>query len=1023
MVEGTSGSAEGRLVLLGTPHAEVDGQVITISHRKPLALLAYLGVTRRVHSREALATLLWPEADTSRAYAYLRNALWQISRTPLAPWLTVEQESIALADETWVDVHQMEAHLTAVRAHAHPPESVCGDCVTRLSEIVSLYHGDFMAGFSLGDSPDFEEWQFFQAEHLRHDTMQVLEMLTRHHSRHGEFDAALTAARRWVELDALHEPAQRALMTLYAQAGQRAAALHQYDGLLRNLRAARLEPSPETVSLYRRIRAGEIREEKPQVVSEAVPAAVPAPARRALPAQTTTFVGREAELAELYELLTLPECRLITLTGPGGIGKTRLALQAASEQTAAFADGIVFIPFVSVTGADAIIASIAEALGAQFYPQSSISPREQLLAYLSDKQLLLVPDNLEHLLDHVELWADILDRAPRIKLLATSRERLNTRGEWVVELQGLSLPHDDDDAQLSDAAILFIETAQRISAAFTPDSGEVQAISRICRLVEGIPLGIELAAAWTKTLSCAEIADEVAASLDFLTLALRDLPERHQSLRAVFARSWGLLSEADRRTFRALAVFHGGFTREAARAVTGADPSAPSNLIDKSLLRRTTEGRYEMLEVLRQYAEEQLHAVAGEVELVRDRHASHYLDLLVRCGEAIKGNPPPRSALASERHVDQAEALDMLQRDFANVQIAWRWTGERGRAADIGDAAIGLALFCEIRGRFREGAALFREALTALQAGADASQPRLSALLLAIQGQFLCRFGHIAEGCVLLEEAHAILSAGPQDAWCALGLVLSAYIGMALPHEERRRRLEAGLRIFTDLDDGWGIALTQETLGEYLSHVGESATAEPLLRESVARRRIVGDLWGTAMSLHALGVNAIHLAKPQEAAQHLMESLALREQIGDLRGVANLRTVLGNWLAYRGELEEAQQHFRESITGFHEVGDEGAVVQALTFIGGIARSRGELGEAKSTLLAALERQRALGPEKRMVAILRELGRVSLDAGETAQARGYYEECRLLLRRFDDADGLAALEDDLARLQQQEAAGE
>jgi tetratricopeptide (TPR) repeat protein len=177
------------------------------------------------------------------------------------------------------------------------------------------------------------------------------------------------------------------------------------------------------------------------------------------------------------------------------------------------------------------------------------------------------------------------------------------------------------------------------------------------------------------------------------------------------------------------------------------------------------------------------------------------------------------------------------------------------------------------------------------------------------------------------------------------------------------------------------------------------------------------------MSLHALGVNAIHLAKPQEAAQHLMESLALREQIGDLRGVANLRTVLGNWLAYRGELEEAQQHFRESITGFHEVGDEGAVVQALTFIGGIARSRGELGEAKSTLLAALERQRALGPEKRMVAILRELGRVSLDAGETAQARGYYEECRLLLRRFDDADGLAALEDDLARLQQQEAAGE
>lgn len=1022
MVGQTSSPPESRLFLLGTPHAEVGGQALAIAHRKPLALLAYLAVTQRIQSREVLAALLWPEHETSRAYAYLRNALWQLGQTALAGWIFLEQDAVSLADGVWVDACEFERTLNTVRAHTHPPEALCADCVAHLSDAVAIYQGDFMAGFGLPDSPDFEEWQFFQTEHLRQAIAGALERLTRYHGARGNIELALASARRWSALDPLNEPAQRALMTLYAKAGQRAAAVHQYDALLRNLRSSRLEPAPETVNTYKRIRAGEIEDVTSCVASDVLVAPAAHSPRHNLPVQATAFVGREAELAEIYELLTLPECRLVTLTGPGGIGKTRLALQAAQEQMRGFPDGVVCVRLAAVSDLDSLVAAIVEALGTSLYPQSNLSSSEQLLIYLEARKILLVLDNFEHLLDHSALVVDMLARAPSIKLLITSRERLNVRGEWVVDISGLDrVARDSEKPATSDAVALFLDTAQRIAPSFAPDEGELRAIVRLCDLVEGMPLGIELAAAWTKMLSCSEIADEIETSLDFLTVTLRDLPERHQSLRAVFARSWGLLSVEERRYFRALSVFRSGCTREAAQAVAGARLPTLVALMDKSLVYRRVEespgagpagdSRYGVLEVLRQYAEEQLQAAPGEAEAVRTRHAAYYLGLVHRVEALMKA--PARAAPPLEQRL----ALDILQAEFDNIRWAWEWAISAGMIDDIAHATLGLALFFEMRSRFREGEALFQKAADTLLGHADAKQPALLAMLRAIQGEFLCRFGHVTEGCAIMEQVRPLLASAPDPAGLALLNVVSSYIGVGLNIETRRQRLEESLHLYGALDDSWGVALAQEALGEFLASIGGLEEGERLLIESLSYRRSVGDDWGAAMSLHALaGVSAAQ-GRGVEVVDRLRESIALREQVGDIRGVANANLFLAQWMMHRGDTTAALAFHTQSLRGHQEIGDLNSVAGILTMMGNIHEDLGNLRQAHAHWLSALEHRRLLRQDPERAAVLHRLGRAEMGLRALSKARDHLSESLAAFEKLGDTANAAAVRHDLDRLRE------
>jgi len=595
------------LLLLGPPRIECDGEPVEIRRRKAIALIVYLAVTGQSHSRDALATLLWPEYDQSRARAGLRRVLAALKEALGEGWLHVDREAVELNPdaEVWLDVSEFQDWLAECRTHGHPQEEVCPACLPLLAEAAALYRDHFLVGFTLRDSPDFDEWQFFQTEGLRDELASALERLTHAHSAQGEFEQAIAYARRWLALDPLHEPAHRHLMHLYAWSGQRAAALRQYGECERVLKEELdVPPEEETTQVYQTIK--ENRHLPPPVDRFAKkPVSPQEPARKHnLPVHLTPFVGREVALAEIRDRLQDPACRLLTLVGPGGSGKTRLALEAAAAQVDHFAHGVFFVSLAPLDSAEAIVPTVAGALGFSFY--EGVEPRQQLLDYLRQKCMLLIMDNFEHLLacterrpepcgepveplvegprrrDGVGLVTDLLKTAPQVKILVTSRARLNVQGEHLFPVAGMSFPDEEtakdaalrrvhpepgrraqDVAQYS-AVKLFLTSARQAQPGFKLTADNVTDVARICRLVQGMPLGILLAAAWVRMLTPAEIATAIGQSFDFLETDLRDVPERQRSMRAIFDHSWRLLTEREQKVFQALSVFRGGFTHQAA---------------------------------------------------------------------------------------------------------------------------------------------------------------------------------------------------------------------------------------------------------------------------------------------------------------------------------------------------------------------------------------------------------------------------------------------------------------------------
>ena len=703
----------------------------------------------------------------------------------------------------------------------------------------------------------------------------------------------------------------------------------------------------------------------------------PTAASASLPPQPTTFIGRAAELAELARLLADPACRLVTIVGPGGIGKTRLALAAAARAGAAFADGTAFASLQAVPASDGLAPAMAGAVGCPHSGPGEL--RDRLRGFLRDKQLLLVLDNVEHLLDGAGLASDILAAAPGVRFLVTSREALNLQEEWRFPLAGLPVPADAaaEDWEGCDAARLFIERARRVRHDFDPAVERV-GIVRLCQLTEGSPLALELAASWTRTASCAAIAAEVARNLASLATDLRNVPARHRSLRATCDYSWQLLTDEERAVFRRLGVFRGGFRREAATAVAAATLPVLAALVDQSLVRYEADGRYHLHELLRQYADERLATAPDEAAQVRRRHSAYYLDFLAARSDALAGG-------------DQRAALAEIGDELDNVRAAWEWAVAEGEPAALHRAIHPLEAFFQFRGRYQEGIALLTPAVVRLRAaGRTRADEQARASLHTLLAWLHIRIGRLVEARQALEESMACadplaapppgLGTDPELGLAVLALVEGDYAGAAALGEAARRRAAAQ-------GHQANLALAWYVLANAALAQGQHAAARQAAGQAHAAALAAGDRWFLAYCLGELGAVAFALGDLTAARSHFEAGYAIREEFADPEGMAVALASLGRIALLQADYGEAAQLFERAGAHYRDIGDRGGQAGALHGLGLAALGAGDHDAAGRHLARALDLAAEIRFVPLVLAAFATAGELLLRTGRAEQAVG------------------------------------
>jgi DNA-binding SARP family transcriptional activator/predicted ATPase len=966
--------------------AAANKQISAFRTDKVRALLAYLALEgARPQRRQRLAAFFWPESDHETALYNFRLTLHRLRQTidAVAPGLTEPLFSITRSDIEFhiavaeVDVLCFQQLLADCETHAHEDLYRCAACLARLQQAAALYRGELLAGFGLADAPAFEEWLL-----LRRETLHHLALLTLHHlaaaaETQGQLEQALVYAQRKLALDPYREETHQQVIRLFARSGLISQALAQYETCRRLLREeVGVEPDAETVALAAQIRSGKFEkaiseqgvESKEQRADEQSKIQNPKskinPPHN-LPAQLTPFVGREREVGELIQRLQDPGVRLLTLAGAGGMGKTRLALAAAQAildlgfgisdleppmdnpqskiANSKFPDGLFFVSLAPLSRASELTLAVADVLQLQL---QGVDPQEALCNVLRGKALLLILDNFEHLLPPwppsegaatdaaaIQLVVEILQRAPAVKILVTSRQRLNVRGEHVYKVEGLAHPTDAPLAEAASAPAvqLLRQSVRQVEADFALSEANLPQALRICRLVQGMPLGIEMAAAWADRLSLTTIADQIAQSADFLAADWADAPPRQRSMRAVFDWSWQLLNDAEQCVLRQLAVFRGGFTLDAAVSVAGASVRVLTSLVQKSLLRHA-EGRYELHELLRQFAEEQLDAVAEERTAVEARHSDYYLAFVAMRQRRLARQEP-------------RQATDEIKVELANIRQAWTWAAahtaaERAvtlRGVQFAASAYSLWQFYLITGLYAEGEAALRQAVEGIQAECKALEAtltsqtgsqstssgagdgdeaalrywqRLLSVLLAFEAYLLANHGKYRMAQTVGEQAVALSVAygSPEGELMGLAALAQAHYHEGQAEEAERRARQVLQRI------------------EQFSWPGDPP-------ECVCDAQIAAHLY--------LGVMARNADQDAQARTHLSQVLTLCQPLGKARGMMHARLNLANLARYKQNYVAARQDYEEVLQIAAELGYRRGEAITLYELADVVRGLGE----------------------------------------------------------------------------------
>lgn len=923
------GSLSPRLILqfLGLPQLHLDDQPIATDRRKAVALLAYLAVNDSDHgfqrySRESLSALLWPDYEQAKAFSNLRRTIWEVHQAIGEGWLIAERESVFLNQDAKIDLDIARFQNLLSQSHRQNDPA---RRIPLLMEATKLYRNHFLTGFSLKDAYLFNEWAYTEAEDLRGKLAGALETLSEDYPAIGEAEKAIPYARRLITLDPLNEASHRNLMEVYIRAGQHSAALKQYQACEQILRKELgLDPQPETRALYKKIRKGEA---KPVPIETQIQSVEP---RHNLPSQLSTFIGREKAIDAVVTLLR--DHRLVTLAGMGGIGKTRLSLQVCGKLLNEYPHGIWFIALDSLSDPDLVPQTIASVFELRETPGRPIV--ETLINILRQKTTLMILDNCEHLLDAcIELAVTLLTNCPTLKILATSREVLNVRGEATYQMLPLSIPEQDEASleQLTEyeSVQLFIDRAILARASFTLQEDNARAVIEICRKVDGIPLAIELAASQVHMLQTAEILGQLQNSFALLSTDDHITLSRHQTLQASLDWSWGLLTEAEQRFMRQLSVFAGGWTLEAAQAVCDGEALSLSGaLVKKSLIivdqQSGRETCYRFHEIVREYALEKL-LQSGTEEKVRTRHLDYFTNLAKQAELELRG--PTRVAW-----------MDRLHDERNNIRAALHWAGKTNVEA-------GLLLSGRLM-RYWESADL-QEGIQWLETFLYNSES---------QGFPLAR-------------ATALLTYG----W------LLTWQQQFIP---ARRVTQESLSLFRTVGDRQGEIDSLISLANIVQFIDELDLGNELLHQALALSQGLGDRWRQGVTLGFLGWDRRDV---QQAFTYWEQAIQLYREVGDQISLANLLSLLAQFRILNGDIEVGEKYLDESMLLWQSNRKANAWEHPKLVKSLILSIRGEYEQAYTVLQGALVSAQETGNRMSQLWLRVRLGYVALRASNLVEA--------------------------------------
>lgn len=1041
--------------LFGAPQVTLGDLPITdFITRKAEALFLYLVATQRSHSRDALATLLWADDDLQRAKKNLRDILPNL-RDQLGDYLLITRESITFNTKLsyQADLECFQAHLQRGNAN-----------IEEIHAAASFYRGEFLEGFHVRSAPNFEEWMLLERERLHETYIQSLYTLATHHIEQQDYFAALVITQRLLAIEPWQEKAHRQQMISLAGSGRINEALTQYATCQRILAdELGLEPMAETTALYDQIRNGVydrlphwpdfaipprsasqpsdplVASEQSNIARETRRAENPTPKfalqpsfslsspysftalpAHNLPRQLTPFLGRSFEIGAICAKLQQPDCVWLTLTGVGGVGKTRLALKVGETLLPYFRDGIWFVSLLDIipseTIAEQVVTAIGKALQISFTGAESLTP--QLFAHLRDKQLLLILDNFEHLRGAANVIEandtasgkqlcnpaadfvyNLLQETQQVKVLITSRHSLNYQVEHLFTLDGLPLPEsneietwstsDQATAQLLtyDSIALFVQRAAHSIAHFALDHENATAILQICRLVEGLPLGIELAATLVRRYSCDQIASRLKEHYTILSTTFHDLPMRHRSIEATLAYSWQLLSTVDRLTFAQCAIFPDSFTQTTAAAITGATASQLQRLERQMLLQQVAPKRYTMHRLMRQYALQQLQQMDLLEQQVRERHCLYFGAFLKKLAE--------RSTL-------DAQSFDLIHAELGDIYSGWEWATQEGQVELLRQMLPPLVRIYTLAGSHREIAALLGQTTASLKqrfANKGSITPaiqQIMAQLLLEQAYFYITSDHIERAKPLIDEA---LQLAHQLGDATLTITVYARSGDAAwaqgDYGQHRLAYEQALALARAIGHHQSEVHCLSNLGMNDDMLCEYSRAIQSYEAALALTRYIGDREKENVIYNNLGVSSALLGDFTKALTYYQETLQISRQLGDQEGNGFANLNLGLLYNTLGEWERARYYGERALKIFRMINDRRLEARTLAQLGFALHQLGETTTAASYAQQALQIARKGGYQAVQAEVLTVWGQILLDRQECAKAAKLFQEAYAL----------------------------